>query len=241
VNPILQKFLLLTFQPWCVAMFVMIAASAWRKKTKQKYDDFITALGFVGFSIVATFLQDLILKLIPHTIDASLLRIDRQLGFDALRLFGFMLYHHSLWAALQIPYLWLPVVMAIAWVSEQSYELRRAVLLGGVFCWFFYAAFPAAGPSYLFTGVADYSPRNCMPSMHFSWALMLAVYSRTWLRRFLWMYAAVIALATLALGEHYIIDLIAAVPYTWAISYTSDRVFRSSLSRPCGAEIAPAN
>jgi len=222
-------------------MFVIIAASACRKDPKKKYQDFITVLGFIGFSIIATFLQDLILRLVPHTIDASLLRIDRQLGFDAIQFLGFMRWHHSLWAALQIPYLWLPVVMAIAWVSEQSYELRWAVLLGGVFCWFFYAAFPAAGPSYFFTGVADSAPRNCMPSMHFAWALMLAVYSRSWLRTFLWIYAAVIAFATLALGEHYIIDLIAAVPYTWAISYTSDRVFRSSLLQPSRAEIAPAN
>lgn len=221
-------------------MFVMIAASARRKDAKQKYDDFITALGFVGFSIIATFLQELILTLVPHTMDASLLRIDRKLGFDALRLFGFMRWHHTLWAALQIPYLWLPVVMAIAWVWEQNYELRRAVLLGGVFCWLLYAAFPAAGPSYFFTGVADHAPRNCMPSMHLSWALMLALYSRSWIRTLLWMYAAVIAFATLALGEHYIIDLIAAVPYTWAISFISDRVFRSAVLRPYRPEIAAA-
>jgi hypothetical protein len=54
-----------------------------------------------------------------------------------------------------------------------------------------------------------------MPSMHLGWALLLALNARSrWLAAALWAYAALIALATIGLGQHYVVDLIAAIPYT---------------------------
>jgi hypothetical protein len=39
----------------------------------------------------------------------------------------------------------------------------------------------------------------------------------------LWIYAGLIALATLALREHYLVDLLAAAPYTLAVQWLARR------------------
>ena len=103
-----------------------------------------------------------------------------------------------------------------------------------------YNFFPVTGPKYLFghdgfiaklrspeflpldelLGQDGY-PRNGMPSMHFGW--MFAVFfvwinsaTRMWSRVMLGMLTLFVALATLYLGEHYVIDLIVAVPFVLA-------------------------
>ncbi len=69
-------------------------------------------------------------------------------------------------------------------------------------------------------------PRNAMPSLHIAWALL--VYwmwrdlcrdmPRAWRWRWLALaYLAVTAVATLAGGEHYLVDLVAAFPFALAL------------------------
>src|SRR5262249_43292101 len=59
-------------------------------------------------------------------------------------------------------------------------------------------------------------PRNGMPSMHFAWALLLWLNARQLGNRWLFgFFSALLALnfvATMALGEHYLIDLVASAP-----------------------------
>jgi membrane-associated phospholipid phosphatase len=63
-----------------------------------------------------------------------------------------------------------------------------------------------------------------MPSMHLTWALLIAINARSLrLRIGLWIYAAAMVVATLALREHYLIDLIAAVPYTLGVQWAARR------------------
>jgi len=105
--------------------------------------------------------------------------------------------------------------------------MRRAVLFGGCLCFVFYALFPAVGPGQFdFTRQVPtpYAPDNCMPSMHVTWALLIAINARSLrLRIGLWIYAAAMVVATLALREHYLIDLIAAVPYTLGVQWAARR------------------
>ncbi len=64
------------------------------------------------------------------------------------------------------------------------------------------------------------APDNCMPSMHLTWALLIALNARSLrLRIGLWVYVILVAAATLALREHYLVDLIAAVPFTVAVQW----------------------
>ena len=109
------------------------------------------------------------------------------------------------------------------------------VLLG----YFTYFLFPITGPYYAFgermfpldmpvlegvpphPAVVSFAPRNGMPSMHFGWALLFwinasllpASKAAKLLRPLSAVFVGLTALATLALGEHYLIDLIVAVPF----------------------------
>jgi hypothetical protein len=63
-------------------------------------------------------------------------------------------------------------------------------------------------------------PRNAMPSLHMSWALLLAM--ETWRMGRAWFrvgmaFAFATALATLGVGGHYLIDLVVAVPFTVSV------------------------
>jgi predicted membrane-bound spermidine synthase len=102
-----------------------------------------------------------------------------------------------------------------------------------------YNFFPITGPKYLF-GSNDYTmelrraatlplelvsvglyPRNGMPSMHFGWMLATCILwwrsgTAWWSRAILIAMAALTAIATLYLGEHYVVDLIVAVPFVLA-------------------------
>jgi predicted membrane-bound spermidine synthase len=100
-----------------------------------------------------------------------------------------------------------------------------------------YHFFPITGPKYAFgpdafiaklrdpsvlglelTIGAGPNPRNGMPSMHFGWMLAtLVVWSLSGTRRvskaILGFMTFCVALATLYLGEHYVIDLVVAIPF----------------------------
>ena len=99
-----------------------------------------------------------------------------------------------------------------------------------------YAWLPASGPTYAIesyplgissgevqTGLLAIAsaPRNAMPSLHLSsaiWIFMLvAALHRKWLRALAALFVIGTAWATLALGEHYVIDLVVALPFSTAL------------------------
>jgi membrane-associated phospholipid phosphatase len=76
-------------------------------------------------------------------------------------------------------------------------------------------------PVLLATPSGGFAPRNAFPSFHLTWALVALLL--TWrfgrpARIGFGLYALLIAAATLALGEHYLIDLVAALPVLAAIA-----------------------
>ncbi|TFW08748.1 hypothetical protein E4K72_07405 [Oxalobacteraceae bacterium OM1] len=102
-----------------------------------------------------------------------------------------------------------------------------------------YNFFPITGPKYVFGSdgyaaalarhgqaaielikVASF-PRNGMPSMHFGWMLASAVLwwqsgAPRWSRILFAVLASLTAVSTLYVGEHYVVDLIVAVPFVLA-------------------------
>lgn len=97
-----------------------------------------------------------------------------------------------------------------------------------------YQVCPATGPIHVFgeefpsypppvlsltTLRLDDVPRNALPSLHSAWALLIwwsVRYSKNWIRCAAAVFLALTLLATLGLGEHYLIDLVVAVPFAVA-------------------------
>jgi hypothetical protein len=141
----------------------------------------------------------------------------------------------------------LPVAIAAAYafnlVTRRRWKLFAMTVLVAVIGVQCYKLFPVCGPAYLpfgnecfyyhgscsispfFSGVPymininDQWPRNGMPSLHMSWALLSwwACRDRPVLRWLMLAFALLTAIATLAYGEHYLIDLAAAFPFSLAI------------------------
>jgi hypothetical protein len=209
---------------WIVSVLIIIFGSL-RRTGQPRRQDFFTAFGYVAFSVLGAELQALLIRLRPSTIDPELMRIDEAMGFNVLHFAGHFSHNRLMVIALIIVYFMMPIVMTAAWTIEQNIILRRTIVIGGLACFFFYYAFPAVGPIWFdwsLPSATPLVPRNCFPSMHFSWALMIAWNARNrWLRVGFWSYAALIAVSTLALRQHYLIDLIAAIPYTVAVQWAA--------------------
>ncbi|MGH7044819.1 MAG: phosphatase PAP2 family protein [Stellaceae bacterium] len=178
-----------------------------------------------------------------HTFDIPSYLVDHSYGFSAAAAMGNVVWAHpGLHQSLKIVYGWLPAAVAACYAlnvragNPDADVLLKAALASGAIAFFLYHLFPAAGPAYAFgrafpgalpdpatlvaapaTLAVPGAPRNCMPSVHLAWVILAAAESRSlgrvW-RAIFMLFAALTACATLALGEHYLIDLVVAVPFT---------------------------
>jgi len=121
--------------------------------------------------------------------------------------------------------------------ERPSWDLITLFLLAGIGGWALYNVVPATGPAYVFG--ADFPwhwlpyhslsklflerlpvnpdiPRNAIPSLHMAWVVLLVWNAKTFshgLRIFLGVYLALTVVATLGIGEHYFVDLVAGLPF----------------------------
>jgi len=174
----------------------------------------------------------------PSSLDRYLYAFDGRFGFQPGFAAGALF---ASWPVLQtvcsLVYLALPLAMTCVYIAAPDVPdepgLIRTFLLTGVVGAFLFYVVPAAGPVYAFTSVypfhapaidpgflhgvrMDNVRLNAMPSLHTAWALL--IYWRTKRNGFAIRAAAALflfftLLATLGLGEHYLIDLVVAVPY----------------------------
>lgn len=149
--------------------------------------------------------------------------------------------------ALAIAYEVLPLAMFAVFALETRdprrlpFGLFRGLLACGFAAALLYAITPVTGPMYalgaafpdqlaplleripawLATPPGQFAPRNGFPSFHLAWALLAVVLC--W--RFAWpvrvafaLYALLMGAASMALGEHYLVDLVVAFPVLAAIA-----------------------
>jgi hypothetical protein len=240
---------------YSLAAFAFVMSAAFLRRTPDKYQDFCIGASIPIFVILLLPVGSATGWLRPVTIDAQLRAIDLKLGLDGLALTRWLL-PTPMYRVISVVYASLPLAMAIAWVVERSRLLLRSVFIGAVLAVPFYLLFPAAGPQYAFKGFPDAGaypvavaighPRNCIPSMHFTWALLMAInLENSFWKAVFTLYALLMGVATVAGGEHYFVDVIVAVPFAlmvqslamaWAPRKSPDQRFLS----PAGAPVLPS-
>jgi len=211
---------------------------------KSRRKTFYAGAVFPLCSLLIGYAVPLTTWLRPRTYDALLLAFDGGLGFQPSFVLGQLLHEGSdAWGLTTVVYYALPLAVCILYASYLASErvgkpqpvpilaLFLSLMLVG---FTLYGIYPAVGPKHAFGELyprtppplapiaiqpmtVPNAPRNCMPSLHLAGALAIWWNSRLWSRwgrlmagLFLW----TTIFSTLALGEHYLVDLVVAVPFT---------------------------
>jgi hypothetical protein len=207
---------------------------------KEKLDTLIAGSVFGYAALFIAFILNLTTRLHPQTYDLYLYAADagfrlplcawttKLVGGSPLLLQSCSLVYESL-----------PLAVSLLYAYQRSgkrvlpVKVLPAFLGGGAAAYVLYNILPATGPRYVFgrtlpatmpalhlVSVGD-AARNAVPSMHLACALLILWTCRPlgkWVRGIAWWYLAMTILATIGFGEHYVVDLIAAVPYALALT-----------------------
>jgi hypothetical protein len=213
----------------------------------------LAAFGIPGIVLAALSVSLMIRG--PTTQDAVLLEADRALGNLPSYAVAAMLETRPTLATLTwLAYVSLPVEAAVvllmairsALPAMRPGRIMLVCLLTSLLGAALYRICPATGPAYAFPGFPGRRPgplpltamsvpsevlRNAMPSLHFAWAWILWRSARPvrWLRWATLLWLVGIGIATLGYGEHYLIDLIVALPF---VATTEALVARARWYRP---------
>jgi hypothetical protein len=120
---------------------------------------------------------------------------------------------------------------------EEAAQLPWTVFYACLLVPLLYLIFPVAGPKYAISTFPFSAPHivphvidigaipNGIPSMHMTAALLFVYFARRWRIGLVLasIYAAMTVCSTMATGEHYLLDLFAAVPYTALMIYVGGR------------------
>jgi PAP2 superfamily len=174
---------------------------------------------------------------LPRILDANIARLDEALGAQPSALMAIaFLKVPVLGTASLIAYTFvqLPITIVAAWQwkrkAADELSVLPAFMIGSIVGFTCYWLAPAIGPKVYFAGqfpllhaTPDYldrlplydfnphHPRNDMPSMHFSWAVMTFLFTRGFPvagRVYTALFVFFTFCATIGLGEHYLADLI---------------------------------
>ncbi len=222
-------------------LIVLAGQVVWsRGAAKKSYlRTFYAGAVFPMLALVDGYSVPLNIWLRPKTYDAFLLAFDGSLGFQPSFMLGqFLLQDPTARNLTKIVYYALPLTVCILYASDRM-RIKKPVAILVLFLTFTilgfaqYSVYPAVGPRHAFAGmypqappslaeivlepmaVPD-SPRNCMPSIHLGAALLVWWNSRHWPRwgrLLVGLFVLATVFATLALGEHYLADLIVAFPF----------------------------
>jgi hypothetical protein len=183
------------------------------------------------------------------TFDIYTLFVDSTFGFQPSVWVRQVIAHsHAVEVLLQNIYEGLPAALGIAYALNLASDKRRwrvfaLLLLTAVIGAQCYRLLPVCGPAYLpfgdecfyyhgscstsfffhgtpyMVGIDSRFPRNGMPSLHMSWALIVwwVCLGRKNARWVALAFVVLTALSTLAYGEHYLVDLAAAFPFSVAL------------------------
>jgi len=207
------------------SLLLILLVAFFRNNEQSRREDFLTVLIFLLYGFYGVGMQIFVAHhFAAH--DPTLLAADQFLGFPTLAVWHWVTSHYMISAVLALTYGLLPWMISLTWIFEQNPVMRIACAVAGVLCFAGYAAMPAVGPRYYWVlhPLTD-SARNCMPSMHLTWALILAIAAqKRWWKITTGVFAVLTACATIGCGQHYLVDLLAAIPFTLGVWWFSQRI-----------------
>lgn len=229
-----------------LALAVSIYKKYFKKSDTTEIHDYViwvTLLFLVLMISIPSFLQ-FTSAVRPATYDWQAYIIDLSLGYQAVTLFDpiFKLVP-KLQGVLNFAYFILPFTLSILFAQQLCRTKRTPVnsaqlaIFSSICAAVIYLICPVSGPAYAFGELfprsmpsIDQFPgsiiinsaaaRNGVPSMHLGYALLFWINSRPYSPFIRLLFAGMLILvfmATLASGEHYLVDLISAVPFTLAM------------------------
>jgi hypothetical protein len=232
---------------WCLA-----------PRDRKRTDAFFCfAVGVVPALLLCEWTTQAMSRLAPLKLDLYIAAIDGCLGFQPSFFMGALVAHHvSLYCATLIAYGGMPIAIlavyaAYLWRRPAAETVRLVQTFAVAFLGGFavYALCPVCGPRYAFGAqfpfdppaaivphpVAIAAPPNGVPSLHMTAALLILWFARHWIagRLLAVVFLVLTVLATLGTGEHYLFDLIVAVPYSVAVCQCVPHL--SSMWRPLWA------
>jgi len=232
---------------------VFIMAASFVRRTPDKYPDFCIAVGLAIFSVLSVFAAAASSLLRPLTLDLYFFAFDRSLGFDGLTLARYAYGTPWFRSLLIAVYGGLPLAFATVWVfGKPARVMIRSLLFAAVAGYVLYDVFPAVGPAHAFANFPRIAPqgfgwihpidahaaRNCVPSLHFTWAMLLVWNCRARaVRVFTVVFLFLTVLATVGGGEHYFFDLIVSVPFCAVVQFAALR-FQKVRARPEQTKLA---
>jgi hypothetical protein len=234
--------------------FALLVYRAVATGDKKLFHIVLPSLIFLTLSVMLADLLRLAIKRTAHRYDLEIYAMDNATWNGFGPSFGRLIVSHA-WAenVEELIYAALPGVMILvfAFYTYRRHNLahNHAIDLLGLYLtmaisgFLLYFVVPACGPIYAFgrsfpfslppvqtavlaSDILHHAP-NAMPSLHFANALMLYLNSKHWrgLHSFTFAFLILTGVATLGSGEHYVTDLVVAVPFAVALQllFSSDR------------------
>lgn len=231
-----------------LASLTVLAAQTVRRRgeeQKRTLDTLIAGSVFAYSALFIAYILNLTTRLHPRTFDLYLYAADSGFGVPLCAGIGRFVGARPWlvwWSSLV--YESLPLVVSVLYAYQRSGQRRLPVrvlpafLGGGAAAYLLYNVLPAAGPRYAFgAAFPEHLPsaaqtglhlvqlgdvaRNAVPSMHFACALLIFWTCRPLgriVRALAALFLVFTVLATIGFGEHYVVDLVAAVPYALALA-----------------------
>lgn len=224
--------LLILLNPSVLSMAFLVAAVVWMLRDERDRTRPLLVIAMVLNMFYGALLEFVMGKengIIPWKYDYILARLDAALGFPAAAVAPALHSSPARWP-LQVVY-WLMVPMMVTWFAvARRYRLSGSLVLAYVTEMLIgptlYAVLPACGPVYAFRKAWLHPPAvmptliklsggpNAFPSLHLATALVFVQFSGGRITRILSLaFLEATALATIATGEHYVIDLVAGLAF----------------------------
>jgi PAP2 superfamily len=247
----------------CIFFLVIAMAVRWfLLPSDRKRTEWMLVIASVALPVnaLAEWAASSLSTLRPLKYDQFIYRFDALLGQPSFALGRLVEHHLSLKILVSVSYGMLSVMIPLTFAAylwlcseEETIVMAKAFILDFFLAVPIYLIIPVCGPAFAFPGfpfnqpaalaphlVAINAAPNGIPSVHFASALLILWFLKRWPWGLLagTIFVALTVLATLGSGQHYVFDLVCAVPYA-ALVYrlaNHSKLFAGDTTKPVSSE-----